>query len=146
MASERSYVIDKLQKLSSTLESHVLKLGIYDDNLNCKDHWIDEVANFLSIANDFTVKPKNKKLDKREYEKYLIGGLGDTRKDAFINIRMFKLSNNKDKEYPDFEITDEMIDRTFNISKLIADFVLGTVSSKNTLEKRDIYYYLKERL
>lgn len=147
MATDRSSAIRKLDQLSDVLWTHVLRLGIYDDILDCKSHWINEIATHISAANDIRIKSGDGKLDAATYQHHLIGGLGDERNDAHVDIRIFQAQNSKTNLYPDFDTeNDTIIDRVFHLYQIITELVVGTLPYKNTFKKSDFYYYLKERV
>lgn len=147
MATDRSSAIKKLDQLSDVLWTHVLRLGIYDDTFDCKSHWINEIATHLSAANDIKIKSSGGKLDSDTYQRHLIGGLGDDRNDAYVDIRIFQAKNSESHLYPDFDSEDdEIIDRVFHLYQVITELVTETLPYRNTFKKSDFYYYLKERV
>lgn len=146
MAIPRRDAVDKMQAIKPTMVRHIMRIAVYGDSLGCLDHWINEVSSYLSTVNDITIKSSTTKLSEKDYIEYLVGTLGTNRNDASVNVRMLQIEVDEKTDYPEFEITSDMIDRAFKISQIVRNFVLEIITHKNSLKKRDIYYYLKNRI
>ena len=73
MAMERSKLINKMQYYQDILEEHLLKCCIYQNTTNDFYNWIGEISGYISLFSGMTTKPKNNKLTKDQYKKYLFG-------------------------------------------------------------------------
>lgn len=140
---ERNDALRKLKSLAEPLLAHAMKLAIYEDSTGNQDHWISEIAEYLSIANDITIKPKSKKFNKSVYDQYLFGGFGDTVKDAAVNVRMFRLHNTK---YPEFYPDKDMFARAYEVSRVIQELGSEYLTIRNDLDHDDIVHILRDRL
>ena len=145
MSMQRPIAIRELNGLSQTLAQHVCKLSIYDDTLNCKDHWIHELADYISQANDITVKPKNTKLKLRDYENEFYGVLGETEKDANVFLNSFYRRNTVSKKYPVVDISDEMKKRYVELSLFLIDYCRSLLPYSNELSLEEIEEDIKNR-
>ena len=145
MSMQRPIAIRELNGLSNTLAQHVCKISIYDDTLQCKDHWIHELADYISQANDITVKPKNNKLKLRDYENEFYGVLGETEKDANVFLNSFYRRNLRSKQYPAVAITKEMCKRYIELSQFLINYCKALLSFNNELSLEDIENDIKHR-
>lgn len=140
MAYSRKDVIENIHKIKDALEEHILKCAIYGDSTNNLTHWVKEVCGYLNYANRFSVKPNNGRLKYNDYLDNLFGFMGDAIGDAETDLLWFQLNNNHSKEYPDFEITPELIQRTFDIFNSIKEYMLPILTTKNNnLGAADFY-------
>lgn len=113
MAFSRSVAIGHLKKPAKTLMRHMIKCIVYGNTTGNYDHWIGEISDYLVIANNIRLSPRNKKPDWDMFNTYLLGELGDTELDARVIIAEFKKDNEKAirmsrKHYPEFEPTRDM--------------------------------------
>lgn len=145
MSMQRPIAIRELNGLSRTLAQHVCKMAIYDDSLNCKDHWIHELADYINQANDITVKPKNNKLKMRDYESEFYGVLGETEKDANVFLNSFYRRNVETKEYPVVKITREMCERYVDLSLFLIEYCKILLCSNNNMYLEKIEDDIKNR-
>lgn len=131
----RKNAISVLESNANTLAMHILKCVIYGDTLDCYNHWIDdEIAEYISIANDITVKPKNKKLKASDYERTIFSYFADSHQDASILLRTFRINNSETHQYPDFEITRELIDDVYDAFQSIKHDVLPLLCASNNYD------------
>ena len=147
MASSRSDAIKRLESMKPDLESHIFRLGTYDDQFQCKNHWINEIATYLDRANKITIRSGSGKLDSRTYVDHLVGGIGDTVEDAEVNALYFRNENRREKQYPDFNPEDnKIIQGIYNVSCAVLDLVQNVLPTKNKFQKADFYYYIQNRV
>ncbi len=146
MSMQRSIAIRELNGLANAVAQHVCKMAIYDNSLDCKDHWIHELADFISQANDITVKPKNKKLKLRDYENEFYGVLGETEKDANVFLNSFYRRNEINNKYPVVEITKEMCRRYVDLSLFLIDYCKSLLPTDNECSLEEIERDLKNNI
>ena len=147
MATSRSDAIKRLESMKPDLETHIFRLGTYDNQFQCKNHWINEIATYLDRANKITLRSGSMKLDSDVYVRSLVGGIGDTIEDAEVNALYFRNENRKDNQYPDFDPEDEeIIHRIYNVSCAVLDLVQNVLPTKNKFQKADFFYYIQNRV
>ena len=122
MSMSRSSAIDALSSQSKNLREHMCKVAIYDNSLNCKEHWIHEIADSVYRVYDISIKPNNKKLKYRDYERHYLWSIGDSRNDASVFLADFRINNNRTKQYPIVDLTEDMYSRYVDIAHFIVQF------------------------
>lgn len=143
MSLERDKAVSKMSSLSDRIEEHLLKCLVYKDSINDYRHWVDdELATWISLVNDITIKPKDKKLKAMDYQSNLFGGLGDTYADANFALHLFR-SNHADSRkckepYPYFDITNELISATLDAFMDVQSTLCKVLAKKNDLDKASI--------
>lgn len=140
MSLSRGKVTSKIEALSDIVLAHVCKCVLYADCTGDYDHWIDgELANWISMVNDLTVNPSNKKLKEKDYDRYLLGGFGDDVADAKINLNLFYSSFRQLREpYPEVIITDDMVKRMYEVTTEFHKVIPKLLSQNNNLTQQDI--------
>ena len=80
MSVKKSSLEDKMAQFGKQIEMHIAKCAMYGDSLEFGkyDHWISEIANWISDINQIYVKPSNKKL--KNIKQYRKGRRHDLRK------------------------------------------------------------------
>lgn len=117
MAIPRKNALEKLSSYSDVLERHVIECVVYKNSLGCMNHWIGEIASWLNSANRVNCKVA---LKEEDYLESLFGAFGDERSDAELDVEVYQRSDLRKNSYPDFDITDKLIDEVFNtFDKLI---------------------------
>ena len=127
MAYSRGDVMPKIDSYTGMVKEHVMKCIVYENSTNDFNHWVNEIANFLSIINDFRIKTKTGKL---KYEDYLNNGFynhGNDYRDMNVGLRDFSYN----KKYPHFEVTDEMTQKLLNVYTRIAEDCSRIFADKN---------------
>lgn len=138
MSMYRKNAISMLERNADTLATHILKCVIYSDTLDCYNHWInDEIAEYISIANDITVKPKNKKLKSSDYERTIFSCFADSHQDALILLRTFRINNSETNQYPGFEITHDLIEDVYDAFQSIKHKILPLLCTSNNYGVHD---------
>lgn len=143
MSLVRDKAVSKIASLSDKIEEHLLKCLVYKNSTDDYRHWIDdELATWISLVNDITIKPKDKKLKVKDYQSNLFGGLGDTYADANFALHLFRSNytdSRKCKEpYPYFDITTELISTTLDAFTDIQSTLCEVLAKKNGLDKANI--------
>jgi len=137
-AHPRKIVEDRIEHLMPAIHEHLLKVLIYDDSTRDLNHWIDELSEFVSIINDYEVKPNNKKLSINTYEKLFRKELGESLKDARADLGYFKATQTGPNKYPLFKITPELIQRTHEKREQFISIAVDIVSASNEMTADDI--------
>lgn len=141
MALSKNKIEEKLYNFSDKVEEHITKCAMYGDSLgNGKyDHWISELSNWISVANDMTCKTNKKKLRPIQYENSLFASIGTDEADARLNLYNLQIHNEKSSNsYPYKEVDDAMVDRMQKCSiNMISEFC-ELLATSNTLSRLDI--------
>jgi len=123
MSFPRKKCLERFDRVSANIYTHVMKCVIYKDVLpDLLDHWCSEIGAWLNYANDTKCSSKLKEAD------YLtiFADFGNEVSDSRINLALFKADNKKllskhsDDAYPDFEITTQLVNE---VTRFCADVV-----------------------
>ena len=137
MSMDRSRAVSRISGISKSFTEHIVKAVVYKNTTDNLKHWVDEISEYLSIVNDITVKPKDKKLKVADISRSLFGEFGDARNDANIILRSFALEVRHSKEYPDFIVTDDLTNALYFAFQLIYSETLPILTVKNSYTKDD---------
>lgn len=151
MAFDRSIAINHLKKPAKTLMRHMIKCIVYGNTTGNYDHWINEISDYLEIANDVRMSPKNKKPDWDMFNTYLLGELGDTELDAKVIIAEFSKDNEKairmgKKHYPRFDPTYDMAVRLSKAVGRLKQLIRPILCNKNNYTKDGFAALVREAL
>lgn len=148
MSASRQKIIGYLDGASKEVALHVAKCAMYQDTLGRYNHWIHELAIWISDGNDMTCKPGSKKLRVRDYEDTIFGFLGDGVSDAKTNLHELQRYNRKfdTESYPYVEVTGDMINRMYRASRAVVTTFAPLMASRNDLELEQIEDKLHEAL
>lgn len=131
MSIERKDAIKNLRSLSSEFANHIIEYVVYRDTLSdTLDHWAKEIGHWLFVANTLTCKSK---LKQKDYDEGLFYYIGNTRADAESAVGLYWAWNRKHREYPDFEITDEINEKVFQVFSEIKMTALPILTSNKKL-------------
>ena len=142
MAYSRSWVIDRLKSLSTPVINHIMKCVVYKNTTNNLNHWINEIADYFDEVNSTIVKTKNGKLKEKDYLENLFYYQGVDERDMRVQLMELR----RDRNYPDFEITIELIRRLTVSFNSIAEEFSRIFTSKNSLTKNDFIKILNKTL
>ena len=132
MSWTRDRALSRMSERSDTLAKHLIKCVVYPDNTRDRTHWIQEISSYLEFANDITLKPKNRKPNKIDFEDSLFDALGNTKNDAKNSLKSFLWENNESHQYPEFGITNQLIENVFQTFKNIHDIFIPILTQKNS--------------
>ncbi len=130
MAFKRSSVVEKINDYSDIVGDHILKCVVYGNSLGCIEHWFSEIATFFEKIGKMEVKG-SVKLKPSEYKTCLfdtyaeIGNKNDYDQELFH----FKVKQVAGGDYPDFDITDNVIERLCNATKELCNVVCSMIAS-----------------
>lgn len=143
-------------KYTDVIYEHVLLIGIFGDSLNTLNHWATELSSFLSRINEKeTNGTKSGKLKKEYYKGNLFFNHGDSIDDIKSDIISFRdiyclfkdtptnpyilnSARYKERTYPYFEVTPEIINRTWELYNLLAEEMSNLLSNRNKVSQSDI--------
>lgn len=109
---------------------HVIKLVLYSDvRPNDVSGWKHTIANWIHRADNITVKPRSRKLTKKDLMDSLFSSMGDEVKDYRFALDAFladnitgKLNHDGKEAYPQIESTpelsEELMDACYSIMML----------------------------
>lgn len=131
MAKHRYEAIDALKEVKDIINEHIIKCVVYHDERPCTlKHWIGEVAACLKQVDAITCRSA---LKQRDYMRYLFGPFGDAKDDAEWNLSCYKFKNERrpdHEQYPDFEITDELVGELYETYQAIISASLPWLIAK----------------
>ena len=141
MSLSQSDIIHKMKGRRDKVAEHLSKCAMYGDalGLNKYNHWIRELATWISDINEIVSKPKGKKLKAKQYSENLFGLLGDERADsrsALVDLQLY--NSRKSNPYPEIEIDDAMIERMLLITEDMHGKVVPLLSVRNNFNRNDI--------
>lgn len=143
MAIPRKSALDQLSSYSDVLLRHILECVIYKDDLGCLAHWIGEIASWLNKANKLKCKVS---LKGQDYRDSLFGQIGDGFDDAQLALEVYQLSELRKNAYPDFEITDDLVNQTVNVCNQLVEIAIPILTAGNVYPVTDWIYLLKTKV
>lgn len=141
MASPRHKVLSIIQQESDPIEEHIAKIGLFGNTTDNLYHWIGEIAEYLDVICDYSVKTKSGRLKSSDYVR-VFDGFGENYRDTKSLLKFYALKF-KDK-YRKVEVTDEMADCTYEFVQKLKQYVSTEFPKanyptkdqiKNTVEK-----------
>lgn len=130
MSFYRHVAISMLKQNSKRLAESILKCIVSGD-INKYDKFISE---YISIANDITVKPDGVKLDAWEYNLSIFEYFPTDYRDSSIMLRELRLSNSISK---DFIISQDIIDSVYTVFYKIKKTLIPILVRVNNYNKDD---------
>lgn len=134
MSQSRKVILNRLVALSDVINRHIIECVVYrETKASILHHWTHEVAVWLQRANVLKCKSKMKA---RDYKDSLFGYFGTDGEDARINIENYQLWNARSMNptpYPDFEITEDMVNNLFNVYQELMDTCIPILVSGEEL-------------
>lgn len=136
MSLDRKRAKQRIESFSYEISSNLLKLVAYPDD-TATNHWISELATWLSDINDITVKPKNKKFSYSDYEELIFGDFGTTRTDVKVYIDSWLVSNRRSNKYSEFEVSESLVDNLYLFVSKLKGKILPIVTTVNTTTREE---------
>lgn len=149
MALSRAELIKIMESYSHEISQHVAKCSMYCDSLgNGKyDHWISEIAGWISYINNIVCKFNKGKLKPQQYADTLFGGLSDDLNDAEAILHALQIHNGKSvNPYPFREVDYNMSKRMVDCGKIIIETFVPILAVKNNLTSSSIKAILHDIL
>lgn len=137
MAMERRKAIVRIDSFRKEITENIIKLNLYSDSID-KQHCIDELSTWFSDINSVYLKPKGNKLNREEYDDLVFGEFGDDISDVRSCIHVWQIRNRRSKKYPDIDVGEEIVDKTFLSVAKIKSYLLNIFCSKNSISRIDI--------
>ena len=114
MAMDRKRAIKVMCSLNDVINDHIIECVVYhEERSSTLAHWVEEIAAYLNQIDGIKCCSQ---LKKRDYMESVFSPFGDARGDAKWNLSYYKFRNarkSKENQYPDFEITEELIDKLY---------------------------------
>ena len=133
----RGEAIQKLGRVSSTLNEHLIKCIIFGEHRpDSYQHWLHEVVSFITTCDKGNISGAN--LKDKDYKNSLFGSFGDSISDAEDNLKQFEVINihsykNTDPEIalPYFIVNDEMVSCLYNCYQDLIITCIPLLKDKN---------------
>ena len=135
MAENRNKVLDNISSQYDSLVEHFVKLVVFKNTTNDFNEWSKTVADILDLCNRFLVKTKTGKLKSDEYLGNLFGIEDNFDLWDAENI-LTKFQRGIGKNYPKFEITDELINEFFTKYSELVKYFVPILSSDKSKTRR----------
>lgn len=143
MSIPRRDALAQLEHNAKTLSEHVVKCCSYGDSLHCFDHWLREITNYISDASK--IKSKSGKLKNSDYMSTFFKFCGDERSDASRELSSFIANHcTHFPTYPEFEVTNDLIDYVYKIFQSIESAFLPDLISGYMIPQQIVYTRLQE--
>ena len=130
MSFPRKKALKLISDLADNIDEHIMECVVYQDMLSTTSHhWISELAVWMCKVNRIHCSSK---LKERDYIDSLFSAFGTTKEDAELNLSAYYSRIHRNgyyKDYPDFEITDELIDSLFEVYTQIKSICLPILVS-----------------
>lgn len=142
MSQKRNFCIKRIESYTDEIYEHIIECVVYAEYRYHRKHWIDELAAWFDIINSAKMN-KNKKFSFEKYKDLVFNGFGTDKYDALANLKDYKAKNlikiNKGKKaYPDFNITDNMVEKLFKVYQTFIEKYCTIFADKNnTYELED---------
>lgn len=143
MAVPRKEATSKLNSYADVIQRHVIECVVYKDSLGYLHYWIGELAIWMNTANKVVCKSPLKESD---YVDYLFGTFGDDRNDAEVDLQAYQKSDLRTDCYPDFEVTDELIDELFATTQKLIEVAVPILASGVRYPVIEWIHILKNRV
>jgi len=145
MPRMRKNSIEKLPNFNDPLVEDIIKIVVYKNTTNDMPHWISRTGLWLSNVNNVKFDG-NKKFKSSVYiEKVFDNAFGNSVSDAKNEIIHFQVKNASGrtwdrKQYPEFELTQDIVDTVYKIFCEFTDYFPKIFSTKN---EYDVEYFRK---
>ena len=138
MATNKRKALDRLYSYSDQIEEHIIKCVVYGDSLTTDPlHWIHEIATYLNAANIIKCKSN---LTEADYLDNLFPSFGDDLVDYQSSLWDFydkHIKRRQIAQYPEFEITDELIKKYMETCQDIIQISLPYLVNHQVLSVRE---------
>jgi len=120
MAFERKLVINRIRGLENQINEHLIKILMFDDEINFNKHFND-IENWLYQIQDFDVNKKGNKLKEKDYFKLLfVEPISDNTNVNYVNKKL-KRSLKKYSTLKHIRTSSEVVYDMYQIHKIIAN-------------------------
>ena len=140
MSFPRKIAHKHLSKNSESLCDHVLKCILFADiRPDQLYHWIhEEICGWLEDASEVKC---DSKLKSKDYLETVFCEFGTDKQDAKVVLKSFRKHYcfDIDDSYPDFDITIELVDKTYKIFQTFIDVCMPLLLKKDPVSQDDWY-------
>lgn len=138
MSLDRDKAKHQIKPFSDIIMEHIIKLVMYSDiRPDDVNGWIDTIANWISRADNITVKPSAKKLKETDLMSSLFSCMGDDIKDYTRALYSFQASNQSGKfnhggkeSYPEFDVSYDAAVTLMHVCYEIIDATMPLLRDK----------------
>ena len=136
MPRKRKNSLDKLSNFNDPLVEDIIKIVVYRDTTNNMTHWVNQTGLWLSNINNIKFDGDKKFKPHVYVEKVFDKAFGNSKSDAENEIVYFQVKNASGKtwdrkQYPEFELTQCMVDEVYRIFQEFTDYFPKIFSTKN---------------
>lgn len=145
MAMPRKIAFEKIEKYNKEITSHIMKCIVYPYSRDL-DHWVKEIANLFTIINRVVLKQSSPKFEYQEYRDSVFGYFGDEKYDCANELDDFHYEYVMLKHYPDFEITNDLVNKLYEFVSNLSDEVIKIFITKNNKNMDDFETIIRKNL
>lgn len=131
-------LIPKVARLNETVTEHIIRCVVYKNTTGDLKHWVyDELGDYFETVSHYDARTVRTKLKLSKYKELLFDNNGNNTNDTKGLLKDFR--NNfveKQHRYPDFEITEELVELFYKVRCEIRDTVCPIFTLKE-------HYYSK---
>jgi hypothetical protein len=142
LSQHRAIAIDKIGNLSSPLNEHLFKLYVMQKS-TYRNHWLQEIHNFLDIVNNTDWGKKRYKFESEDYKKWLCFNYFYDNKGILRKNLKKNLSFMLDK-YESEEKTNWNLEEFINMCESFYEYFCPKLEN-NEYDFDDLEKYLEER-
>ena len=131
MAFPRSDALFKMKSYSNKINEHTIECVVYKQiKYLTVNHWVNELSAWMGRVNKIKC---DSRLKARDYVQNVFGSFGSDILDAEVNLDEYRIRNldkPEDKQYPDFEISNDLILQLYNAYQSVIRTSLPLLMSK----------------
>jgi hypothetical protein len=142
LAQERDRKIDKIENLSNPLNEHLFKLYVMQKSSH-REHWTDEINNFLFTINNTGWGKKKHKFESSDYKEWLYSEYFYNLK-GDLNKNLNKILSNMLKKYESEEKIKWSLKEFMNMCESFYDYFCPKLEATE-YEYEDLEKYIEER-
>lgn len=149
MPRQRKNSLDKLSNFNDPLVEDIIKIVVYGDTTNNLKHWFDQTGLWLSKVNSVKYDGDKKFKPQTYIDKIFDSAFGNSIDDAENEIVYFQVKNASGKtwdrkQYPEFELTQDMVEKVFKINQEFTETFPKIFSTKNNYNTDDFRKMAKD--
>ena len=143
MPRQRKNSKEKLSNYNDPLVEDIIKIVVYGDTTNNLNHWISQTGLWLSKINNVKFDGDKKFKSYIYINEVFDKAFGNSKDDSENEIVYFQVKNASGrtwdrKQYPEFELTQDMVDKVFKISQEFTNIFSKIFETKNNY---DVNYF-----
>ena len=141
MAFPRRIVISKIEDRLEAYGNHILKCVVYKDTFGSLDYWCKEISGLLEYFDSLNTKD-SKPLKSSVYNEIFDEYANET-SDFKACLLGFRISEERKKEYPFYEIDNDLVSRFEDVYIEIKNKVCDMLSEKIDYTSADYFNTIK---